>query len=312
MELSIVTTMYHSAPYLLEFYTRCCAAAEKITLDFEIILVNDGSPDESLELALQLFKKDSRIRVIDLSRNFGQHKALMTGLSHARGHLVFLIDCDLEIGPEVLVSFHERLVSTGADVVFGVQDTRHDPLLDRLLGSFFYRVFNWLSDVELPKNLTTARLMTQRYVSALGAHRERELEIGGLWVITGFRQEPVTVTKIYKGQTTYDLARKVALTVNAVTSFSDKPLVMIFYAGSAISGVAGLAIAYIVIHDIFLGRYSMGWPSLIVSIWLVGGLVVFCLGIVGIYLSRVYIETKQRPYTIIREKYERPEDEREH
>jgi putative glycosyltransferase len=275
-------------------------------------LVNDGSPDESLELALQLFKKDPRVRVIDLSRNFGQHKAFMTGLSHARGHLVFLIDCDLEIGPEVFVSFHERLMSSGADVVFGVQDTRRDPLLDRLFGSLFYRVFNWLSDVELPKNGTTARLMTQRYVSALGAHHERELEIGGLWVITGFRQEPVTVTKAYKGKTTYDLARKVALTVNAVTSFSDKPLVMIFYAGTSLSGVSGLAIAYILVHSVFVGQYSMGWPSLIVSIWFVGGLVVFCLGIVGVYLSRVYIETKQRPYTIIREKYERPEDAHEH
>lgn len=312
MELSIVTTMYHSAPYLLEFYTRCCAAAERITSDLEIILVNDGSPDESLTLAVELYKRDPRVRVLDLSRNFGQHKAMMTGLAHARGRLVFLIDCDLEIEPEVLGLFHDRLRSSGADVVFGVQDARQDSLLDRCAGELFYTVFNWLSNAQLPKNLTTARLMTKRYVSALVTHQERELLIDGLWIITGFKQEPIRVRKASKGTSTYTLARKISMVVNAVTSFSDKPLVLIFYAGSGISGAAGLAIAYIVVHSIFLGRFSMGWPSLIVSVWLVGGLVVFCLGIVGIYLSRVYIETKQRPNTIIREKYERPEDEREH
>jgi putative glycosyltransferase len=157
MELTIVTTMYRSAPYLREFYTRCCTAAEKITLDFEIILVDDGSPDDSLALAVELYELDPRVRVIDLSRNFGHHKAIMTGLAHAQGQTVFLIDCDLELQPEILTQFVDRLRSSGADAVYGVQDTRQDPVLDRFFGRLFYVAFNFLSNEQLPRNLTTAR-----------------------------------------------------------------------------------------------------------------------------------------------------------
>ena len=119
MDLSVVTTLYRSQPYVEEFYRRICAAAAAITPDFELILVNDGSPDASLEVAVALFQLDERVRVIDLSRNFGHHRAIMTGLAHARGDLVFLIDCDLEEEPELLSRFHARLVETRADVIYG-------------------------------------------------------------------------------------------------------------------------------------------------------------------------------------------------
>ncbi|MGH9548808.1 MAG: glycosyltransferase family 2 protein, partial [Terriglobales bacterium] len=124
MDLSIVTTLYASAPYLEEFYARTCVVAERVTSDFEIILVNDGSPDNSLEIALSLYRKDARVRIVDLSRNFGHHKAMMTGLAHARGDMVFLLDSDLEEEPELLNTFYEKLQQTGADVVFGVQQKR--------------------------------------------------------------------------------------------------------------------------------------------------------------------------------------------
>src|SRR6185369_7927415 len=121
MKLSIVTTLYNSAPYLTEFYDRVCGTTGQISADTEVILVNDGSPDKSLDVALELHQKDPRVRVIDLSRNFGHHKAIMTGLAHARGDLVFLLDSDLEEEPELLPVFHEALITNKADVVFGVQ-----------------------------------------------------------------------------------------------------------------------------------------------------------------------------------------------
>jgi putative glycosyltransferase len=305
MELSIVTTLYHSAPYLRQFYARCCAAAQVITPDFEIVFVNDGSPDEALALAVELYQHDPRVRVIDLSCNFGHHKAMMTGLAHARGDLVFLIDCDLEVSPEVLGAFYERLRSSRSDVVYGVQEARQGPLLDRLFGQLFYVVFNWLSPIPLPRNLLTTRLMTHRYVSALVAHQEREVLIAGLWAITGFKQESLAVHKAFKGHSHYSLWRKVDIIVNAVTSFSNKPLVLVFYVGGVISLLAGLAAMYLVVRRIFWGVLLQGWPSLIVSVWLLGGLTILSLGIIGIYLSKVFIETKQRPYTIIRHLYER-------
>ena len=304
MNLSIVTTLYQSSAYLGEFYRRVCAAAEKITDDFEIILVNDGSPDNSLEVALSIYQGDNRVRVIDLSRNFGHHKAMMTGLAHARGDLVFLLDSDLEEEPELLGRFFEELKTTGADVVFGVQQRRKGGLFERVSGAIFFTLFNALSTHPIPGNVITARLMTSKYVSALVQHQERETLIGGLWALTGFKQMSVPVKKSHNSTSTYNLRRKVGHLVNAITSFSGKPLVLIFYLGCLILLISGIAALDLIIRKLIFGTLLQGWASLIVSIWLLGGMTIFCLGVIGIYLSKIFIEVKQRPYTIVRDAYE--------
>lgn len=306
MDLSIVTTLYYSAPYLEEFYARACTAARGVTTDFEIILVNDGSPDNSLETALGLYQQDRRIRIIDLSRNFGHHKAMMTGLAHASGELAFLIDSDLEEEPELLGTFYATLTSTGADVVFGVQKKRKGRVLERVGGAVFFKLFNLLATHPIPPNLITARLMTRKYVSALLQHRERETFIAGLWTLTGFKQVSLPVKKHLKTSSTYDLRRKVAHFVNAITSFSSKPLVMIFYLGCGILLIATIAAVDLIVRKLFFGALLQGWASLIISIWLLGGLTIFCLGVIGIYLSKIFMEVKQRPYTIVKEVYESP------
>lgn len=305
MRLSIVTTLYRSAPYLREFHARVSAAAARFTTDYEMVLVHDGSPDDSLAVALELLERDDRVRIVDLARNFGHHKAMMTGLAHARGDLVFLIDSDLEEDPELLLTFADALSAAQADVVFGVQRTRRGGLFERWSGWLFFKAFNILSGCPIPENLLTVRLMTRRYVSALLSHRERETMIAGLWSLTGFRQVPIEVTKHAGAPTTYGLGRKLAILTNSVTSFSDRPLVFIFYMGLAIGALASIAAAYLVIRRLFFGILLPGWPSLIVSVWLLGGLILCCQGIIGIYVSKVFLETKQRPYTIIRHVYER-------
>ncbi|HEY2433346.1 MAG TPA: glycosyltransferase family 2 protein [Vicinamibacterales bacterium] len=307
MDLTIVSTLYRSAPHLREFYARVSHAAAAITPHYEIVLVNDGSPDESLGVARQLVESDPRVRVVDLARNFGHHKAMMTGLSYAGGSRVFLIDCDLEEDPELLAEFDQRMQASGADVVYGVQAQRRGDMVERLSGWLFFASFNALSPHELPANVLTVRLMTRRYVEALLRHQERETIIAGLWAITGFEQLAVTVAKHARNSTTYSLRRKVAILVNSVTSFSDAPLVMVFYLGLGISLLAIAAAAYLLVRRLFFGVLLAGWPSLIVSVWLLGGLTLFCLGILGIYLSKIFIETKQRPYTIVRDVYERRE-----
>ena len=305
MNLSIVTTLYHSAPYLAEFYSRACAAAEKITSDFEIILVNDGSPDNSLEIALSIYQKDQRVKVIDLSRNFGHHKAIMTGLAHAQGELVFLIDSDLEEEPELLERFYPELNAESADVVYGVQQKRKGKLFERASGAIFFRLFNLMSTHPISPNLITARLMSQRYVSALLEHKEREVVIAGLWALTGFKQTPISVNKHHRNNSTYNFRQKISYFVNAITAFSNKPLILIFYIGLIISIVASLAASYLIVRRVFWGVLLEGWASLIVSIWLLGGITIFCVGVIGIYLAKVFTETKQRPYTIIKDVYER-------
>jgi len=303
MRLSIVTTLYRSAASLREFHQRVTQAAAAFG-DYEVVYVNDGSPDASLQVALELFQGDPRVRVVDLSRNFGHHKAMMTGLAHARGELVFLIDSDLEEDPELLTTFADVLRESDADMVYGVQRQRRGNFVERWSGWLFFKVFNLLSDHSIPENVLTIRLMTHRYVAALLAHRERETTIAGLWAITGFQQIERPVIKHVRSPTTYSLAHKINVLVNSITSFSDRPLILIFYLGLVIGGAASAAAVYLVIRRLFFGIALPGWPSLIVSVWMLGGLMLISIGIIGIYLSRVFIETKQRPYTIVGHVYE--------
>jgi len=302
--------MYHSADFLAEFHRRCVASADKLGVrDLELILVNDGSPDDSLNRALELHRQDPRVVVVDLSRNFGHHKAMMTGLKHARGELVFLIDCDLEEPPELLEAFYAEMKRAPADVIFGQQETRRGGFFERFSGACFYWILKVLSNYPLPSNVLTARLMTRRYVRSLVQHRDQEVFILGLWSITGFEQRAIKAEKSSKGRSTYTLARKLALTANAITSFSNKPLIYIAYLGISISVVAIVCAAYLVFRRIFFGDYLEGWPSLIVSIWLLGGLTILCLGVIAIYLSRIFTETKRRPYTIVRQIHRRDPEE---
>ena len=306
MKLSIVTTLYNSAPYLLEFHDRCCAAANAITDDLEFVFVNDGSPDNSLEVALELRRKDPRIRIVDLSRNFGHHKAMMTGLVHARGDLVFLLDSDLEEEPELLHKFYEEMTRTAADVVFGVQEQRKGKLFERVTGAVYFKVFNFFSTYPIPTNHITARLMSRSYVAALVSHREREFVMSGLWAVTGFKQLSVKVRKHHKQTSDYSLGRKIAHLVNAITSFSNKPLVLIFYLGCVILLFSSIAAIDLILRKILFGTLMQGWASLIISIWLLGGLTIFCLGVIGIYLAKIFIEVKHRPYTIIKQVFDEP------
>lgn len=301
--LSLVTSLYASAPFLREFHRRCTEAARELTSSYEIVLVNDGSPDESLRIALELHAQDPHVRVIDLSRNFGHHKALMTGLAHARGALVFLLDADLEEDPAWLRRFHDALTTTGADVVYGVQDERKGGWLERTGGRLFFSVFNRMLAQPIPANVVTARLMTRRYVQALVSHRERELCLAGLWVITGFDQRPLVVRKGDRGASTYTTRKRISVMAGAITSFSNRPLVYIFQLGMTVMSLAAVA-GSILLYRSLSGLIGVpGWASIMVSIWFLGGLIIFCVGVIGMYLARIFTEIKQRPYTIVRAEY---------
>jgi len=304
MKLSIVATLYKSSPYIEEFVRRAEASAQTLVGNkYEIVLVNDGSPDNSLELAVDLCEQYTHLIVVDLSRNFGHHKAMMTGLAHAKGELVFLIDSDLEEEPEWLETFARQMKRERCDVVYGVQERRKGNWFERWSGQWFYRFFNALTGLELPENAVTTRLMARRYVDALLCHQEREVFMAGLWHITGFDQRPQVIKKHHTSETTYTFRRKMSLLVNSVTSFSNAPLVSIFYIGVAISLFALSYIAYLVTHWLFLAKPMTGWTSVMASIWLLGGMVISFIGVVGIYLSKIFSETKRRPYTIVRQIY---------
>jgi putative glycosyltransferase len=302
--ISVVATLYRSQPYVAEFCQRAAAAARQLAGDdYEIVLVNDGSPDDSLAVSIEIAKAHPQVSVVDLSRNFGHHKAMMTGLMHARGRHVFLIDSDLEEDPEWLTRFDAVMREHDCDVVYGAQAARKGAAFERVTGRWFYKTFNALTGINLPENITVARLMTRRYVDALLRHEEREIFMAGLWQITGFRQVPVTVTKHHTSASTYSLRAKVGMLVNSVTSFSNAPLHAIFYIGALISSAAALATIYLVVQRFLLSAPLEGWTSVMVSVWLIGGLMISFLGVIGIYLAKIFEETKRRPYTIVRRVY---------
>lgn len=307
MEISIVTTMYYSSPYLKEFYRRIKVEVEKLSDNYEIIFVNDGSPDDSLEVAVSIYEHDSKVRVVDLSRNFGHHKAMMTGLSYAKGEKIFLIDCDLEEEPELFSLFYRQLLDRNCDVVYGVQKNRKGGFVEQLSGAFFYRLISYLSDTDLPQNIITARLMSRRYVKSLLKYQEREVFLAGVWHITGYKQVPIYVVKHSKSETTYSFSKKISILVNAVTSFSNKPLIFIFYLGLFIALISAVFILDLIVRKLLFNTTLVGWTSLIVSIWFIGGLIICFLGVIGMYISKIFIETKNRPYTIVRQLYQRLE-----
>ena len=304
MNLSIVSTLYQSAAYVDEFCTRAAVVARKLVGEaYEIVLVNDGSTDRSLDAAVRISQRDPHVVVVDLSRNFGHYKALMTGMAHATGDLVFLIDSDLEEDPAWLLSFAEQMESQRCDVVYGVQTRRKGGFFERWSGLWFYHLFRAVTGLALPDNVVTARLMSRRYVNALLRHDEREVFLAGLWVVTGFDQRAQSIVKLSTSETTYTFRRKMSLLVNSITSFSNAPLIAIFYVGILISIMAGGGALYIVMRWLFFYKPPSGWTSVIASIWLLGGMIISFIGVIGIYLSKVFMETKRRPYTIIREIY---------
>ena len=309
MKLSVVSTMYRSAPYIAEFHRRIAAAASAVTSDYEIVLVNDGSPDDSLQRALAIAAKDDHVTVVDLSRNFGHHHAIVAGLAQAQGERVFLLDIDLEEQPEWLADFVAEQDRTQADVVFGVQQRRIGGLNSRYLGRLFYTVFNAISDTRIPESLCTVRIITRPFVDALLTLKDRNLFLAGNFAWVGFEQVPLVVQKTPRaGRSTYNLRRSTRLLFDGISSFSAYPLRAIFVTGLILSMVSGFVGLEMIVYKLMWPETVMlGFSAIMVSIWFLGGLTIFFAGVIGLYLSKVFNEVKDRPQFIVRRVYGRRE-----
>ena len=302
MKISVVTTMYYSRSYLHEFYNRTLATIKELSVPYEFIFVDDGSPDDSLKVAKQIQQLDENVVVVELSRNFGHQRAIMTGLQEATGDFVFLIDCDLEEDPEFLNLFWDKLKkSNDIDVFYGVQIKRKGKWFERFSGKVFYKIISMLSDVEYPADTLTARLMSRRYVEAVKKFKERELDLWGIFVLTGFNQVGISVSKRFKGSSTFTFVKKIKRAVEIITSFSHRPLYITFIL-SVISFLVAIAnVVAIMFKRFYLKVDVEGWASILASVWLIGGFIFLVLGIFGVYLSKMFLEIKSRPLTIVKE-----------
>jgi putative glycosyltransferase len=307
MKLSIVTTLYKSRIFLEEFISATLETVAKLDIvDYEILFVNDGSPDDSLNYLLETKKIYPQIKIIDLSRNFGHHYAMQVGLKYALGEYIFLIDNDLEVHPRFLIDCYDELNrNKELDVVYGYQENRKGNLIENIGGSIFWNILNKISDIEIPKNMLTERLMRKQFVDSLLTLRDYNLFLGGMMHWVGFNQKGLLVNKqIRTGNSTYNLKRRAELMIDALTSFSGKPLQYLFYLGLFITASSFLMIVYIAAKKIIYGNtIQLGWSSIVAVNVLILGIISTFLGLIGIYIFKIYKQVQNRPNAIIKSIY---------
>lgn len=305
--LSIVTTLYKSERFLDTFVAQCEVAMAEIKCDsYEIVFVNDGSPDDSLGKVLKIKESNSHVVAVDLSRNFGHHYAIMAGLNCCSGDYVFLIDCDLEVPPTQIPTFYNKFMEEkNCDVVFGVQETRKGSFIERKVGGLFYSFFNGLTDTRIPENLLTERLMSRRYVDELVKMGDKNIFMAGMMQWVGFNQIPITIKKgLREGKSTYTLGKRISLSMQAITSFSSYPLVMLFRFGFYISAISVLTGVYFIVQKLINPEIVLsGFTFLIVALLFSVGVIVCSLGILGIYIDKLFNQTKGRQTFIVKDIY---------
>lgn len=312
MKLSVVTTLYNSERYvsvLLRKLIDIIVTDLKLdNTDFEIIMVDDGSSDSSLKVALDEKQKykDVNIKIIQLSKNFGHHNALMAGLSVAKGNYVYITDADLEVHPKYIKDFYDLILESNADVVYGIAKEREGGFIRKYLGGIFWKVFNFFSDTNVPESMANERLMSRKYVDALLQIKENNFFIGGIWYWLGFNQVPVSVEKRnIDNVSSYTKIKRIKLAAEAITSFSHKPLYYLFIFGFLISLLSFLVVIYLIIKKILHpATILIGYTSLMAVVIFSTGVIVMSLGIIGIYIGKLFKEVKNRPLYIVKEIFE--------
>ena len=308
MKLSVVTTLYKSQGFLEEFLMEIQKALQQIECsNYELIFVNDGSPDHSLDFLIKKKEIIPQIVIIDLSRNFGHHHAIQAGLEYASGDYIFLIDNDLETPPNVLAEYYKEMMQDSSlDVVYGYQEKRKGNFIEKQTGSIFWILINKMSDTKIPHNILTERLMTKQYVNALLQLQDANIFLGGMMHWVGFNQKGIPVKKGLRGGSgTYSLKRRAELMLQAITSFSGKPLEWLFYFGLAISFGSVVFIIYLIVEKIIQkDEVQLGWTSIVAINVLILGVISTFLGIIGIYIYKIFRQVQGRPNTIIKKIYE--------
>lgn len=303
MKLSIVTTLFHSEKFIVDFTERVLKFIPNEFLEVEIVFVNDGSPDNSSSIVVDLQKNNPFIKLIELSRNFGHHYAILAGLNEASGDYVFLIDVDLEEDPQYLIPLWEKIIISNyeVDCCYGVQKTRKGSWKEKYLGIIFYKFISLIGEIEYPSDTLTARVMSKRYVESLIQFKEKNIDLWGVFAMNGFKQDFIYLNKLSKGTTTYSLKKKIKMSFDIITSISSKPLVYIFYIGLFLFFTSFCYILYVLYKYISNDMSdAIGWSSVIASIWFLGSLIILFLGTLSIYISRIFIEVKNRPNYIIK------------
>ena len=300
--LSVVIPCYNEAPCLPMLHARVAAAAwAAVGDDHEIVLVNDGSRDDSWPVMQRLAAADRHVVAINLSRNHGHQLALTAGLDLCGGAQILIIDADLQDPPELLADMRRVMAEQAADVVYAVRRKRQgETVFKRATAAIFYRLLDRLTDTAIPLDTGDFRLMSRRALDALLAMPEQARFIRGMVAWIGFRQVPFPYGRAERaaGETNYPFAKMLRLAFDAVTGFSTAPLRFASHAGLALTGVSLLLFVYIAI-GFFSGSAVQGWTSTMLVVVFLGAVQMFVLGMIGEYIGRLYVESKRRPLYIV-------------
>jgi len=307
-EVSLVVPCHNEAENLSALYGRVLAVMEQTGMSWEMVCINDGSKDDTLEHLLALHQKDPRVIVLDLSRNFGKEAALTAGLDHARGDCAIPLDADLQDPPELI---HELLAKwqEGYDVVNAVRLSRDgESWLKRASAHAFYRIINRMSDVDIPADTGDFRLLSRPVLEAIKMLPERRRFMKGLFAWVGFHTASVHYHREprHAGKTKWNYWRLWNFAVEGITSFSQVPLQLAAHLGLIVSALAFLYAVYLVIGTIVYGNPVKGYPSMMVTLLFLGGVQLIALGVIGEYLGRIYEETKGRPVYLVRSTLQKP------
>lgn len=302
--LSIVAPVYRSDTIVPEFVRRACAGASKVTGDFELLLIEDGSPDNSWAAIVHECDRDPRVKGVQLSRNFGQHPAITAGLAHARGRFVVVIDSDLQDDPGYIPDLYRKALE-GFDIVFARKRVRKFGVMRNLITSVYYSIFRWLASVDYDQEVGAYSIVTRRVVDAFlqfGDYR-RGYVIVLSWL--GFRRAYVNVEHLERpaGRSSYTAIGLISHAITMAVTYSDKPLRLSIYFGLALSTLSFLLGIWLGIRYFTsnVGEMALGWTSIIISHLFLSGLMLTNLGVVGLYIGRIFEQAKQRPIFVVRE-----------
>jgi glycosyltransferase involved in cell wall biosynthesis len=288
--------VFNESAVLADFHRQMSAVMLETGSDYELIYIDDGSSDNTVDRIAEIRKTDSHVALIELSRNFGKEIALSAGLDHARGDAVIIIDADLQDPPGLVHTFLEEW-RNGYDVVYGRRtDRRGDSRAKIFTAKWFYRILNYLSDVEIPEDVGDFRLLSRRAVDALTSLPERHRYMKGLYAWIGYPQKSIPYVREPReaGDSKWSYWRLWNFALEGITSFSDVPLKVATYVGVLTSGVAFIYGLFLLVRTLVWGNPVPGYPSLIIVMLFLGGVQLICLGIIGEYLARTFQESKGR------------------
>ncbi len=300
--ISIVTPVYGCCKSLNNLYERLNKTLSSITDDFEIIMVNDASPDNAWEVIKNLANEDNRVKGVNLSRNFGQHKAITAGLDYASGDWVIVMDCDLQDQPKEILKLYNKACE-GYDIVFGRRTERKDSFFKKLSSKLFYKIYDYFTESKIDNTIANFSIISKNALKKLQELREqnRNYPLFVNWI--GFKRTEVDIdhAKREEGTSSYTFNKLINLAIDSIVSQSNKPLKLSIKFGFLVSSLSILYALWLILRYFIYSIPVEGWTSVMVSIYFIGGLLFANLGIIGLYLGKIFDETKNRPIYIIQE-----------